>query len=176
MCTLGAPSAHRGAKGRRVTWCRSMLERFDGGRSRGIWETLSGNESWIYSYDSETKQRSTPVDRAPPQKFKRERSVAKRMVATFVARVGHVATIPLVQQRTVTGEWYTSHCLPQALEAVARRRPRTRTRGTLLHHDNASAHRSRVVMDFLAREQIQEVGHPPYSPDLAPATFLCYPT
>lgn len=45
-------------KATRVTWCRSMLERFDGGRSRGTWEILSGDESWIYSYDPETKQQS----------------------------------------------------------------------------------------------------------------------
>ena len=165
-------------KAARVTWCRTMLKRFDGGRSRGAWEILSGDESWIYSYDPETKQQSaqwTPVGGAPPHKLKRERSVAKQMVATFVARVGHVATIPLVQQRTVTGEWYATHCLPQALEAVARRRPRTGTRGTLLHHDNAPAHRSRIVMQFLAREHIQEVGHPPYSPDLAPCHFFVFP-
>ena len=162
----------------RVTWCRTMLARFDGGRSRGAWEILSGDETWIYCYDPETKQQSaqwTEVGGVPPQKFRRERSVAKQMVAVFVARTGHIVTIPLVQQRTVTGDWYVTNCLPQVLDAVARRRPRTRNRGMLLHHDNAPAHRSHVVVDFLASEHIQEVGHPPYSPDLAPCDFFVFP-
>ena len=162
----------------RVAWCRAMLSRFDGGHSNGVWEILTGDESWIYCFDPETKQQSsqwTPVGGAPPQKFRRERSVAKQMVAVFVAKTGHVATVPLVQQRTVTGDWYANQCLPQVQEVVARRRPKTRTRGILLHHDNAPAHRSRVVVDFLARERIQEVGHPPYSPDLAPLDFFVFP-
>lgn len=162
----------------RVTWCRSMLARFDGGRSNSTWEIISGDESWVYSFDPETKQQSaqwTPVGGAPPQKFRRERSVAKQMVAVFVAKTGHVATVPLVQQRTVTGDWYANQCLPQVLDAVATRRPRTRARGSLLHHDNAPAHTSRAVVDFLAKEHIQLLGHPPYSPDLAPCDFFVFP-
>ena len=165
-------------KATRVNWCRTTLARFEGGRSNAVWEILSGDETWVYTFDPETKQQSaqwTPVGEAPPQKFRRERSVAKQMVAVFVAKTGHVATVPLVQQRTVTGDWYATQCLPQVLEAVARRRPRTRAIGTLLHHDNAPAHRSHVVVDFLARERIQEVGHPPYSPDLAPCDFFVFP-
>ena len=161
-----------------VDWCRQMLNHFNGGESKGVWEIVSGDETWVYSFDPETKQQSaqwTPAGAAPPVKFRRERSVAKQMVAVFVARTGHMATIPLEQQRTVTGQWYATQCLPQVLEAVEMRRPRTRTRGLLLHHDNAPAHRSHVVADFLAREHIQEVGHPPYSPDLAPCDFFVFP-
>lgn len=162
----------------RVEWCQNMLARFDGGRSRGVWELVSGDETWIYCYDPETKQQSaqwTKVGGPPPQKFRRERSVAKQMVAVFVAKTGHVTTIPLEEQRTVTGKWYAANCLPKVMDAVAERRPRTRTRGMLLHHDNAPAHKAQVVVDFLASEHIQEVGHPPYSPDLAPCDFFVFP-
>ena len=101
-------------------------------------EVVSGDESWIYSFDLETKQQYvqwTQVGGAPPLKFRREGSVAKQMVACFVAKTGHVTTLPLVQPRTVTGEWYANHCLPQVQEAVGRCHPRTRIRGLLLHHD-----------------------------------------
>ena len=105
-----------------------MLERFHGGNSNLVWEVVSGDESWIYSFDPETKQQSaqwTPIGGAPSLKFRRECSVAKQMVACFVAKTGHVTTILLVQQRTVTGEWYANNCLPQVQEAVGRCRPRT---------------------------------------------------
>lgn len=165
-------------KDARVKWCREMLARFDGGRSRTVWEIVSGDESWICSFDPETKQQSaqwTPVGGAPPQKFRRDRSVAKQMVATFVSKTGHVVTIPLVTQRTVTADWYVNHCLPKVLEAVPQQRPRTRHRGLLLHHDNAPAHKAKRTQDFLDQERVQQVGHPPYSPDLAPCDFFVFP-
>ena len=39
-----------------------------------------------------------------------------------------------------------------------------------LHHDNMSAHASRLVYSFLAKHRITQVIQPPYIPDLAPAT------
>ena len=56
----------------RVDWCRQMLNRFNGGESQGVWEIVSGDETWVYSFDPETKQQSlqwTPAGAAPPVKF-----------------------------------------------------------------------------------------------------------
>jgi len=41
-----------------------------------------------------------------------------------------------------------------------------------LQHDNAPAHRSVLVTDFLAKKNVTTPEHPSYSPDLAPADFL----
>jgi len=93
------------------------------------------------------------------------------MIAVFVHRAGHVATIQLVTQSTVTSAWYTTECLPHFVAAVAERRPQTKHHGLLLHHDNAAAHRAAATQDFLNAERIQQLDHPPYSPDLAPCDF-----
>ena len=141
-------------------------------------EVVSGHETWVYSFDPETKQQSaqwTPAGAAPPVKFRRERSAAKQMVAVFVARRGHVITVPLDTQRTVTANWYVKHCLPKVLDAVVLHRPRTRLRGLLLHHDNAPAHRAHQTKNFLAENRVQELSHPSYSPDLAPCDFFVFP-
>ena len=98
-----------------------------------------------------------------------------QMITVFVSRVGHVATIPLATQRTVTAAWYVQDCLPCVLAAVAERRPRTRHRGLLLHHDNAAAHRANATQEFLQMEKVQQLDHPPYSPDLAPCDFFVFP-
>ena len=92
-----------------------------------------------------------------------------------MASAAHAETIPLVQHRTDSGERRATCCLLQMLEAVVRRRPKTRSRGTLLHHDNVPAHRPHVAVHFSARKHIQEVGRPPYSPDLAPCDFFVFP-
>jgi hypothetical protein len=38
----------------------------------------------------------------------------------------------------------------------------------ILHHDNAPAQEALSVKQFLAQKLINEMEHPPYSPDLAP--------
>ncbi|CAH1969630.1 unnamed protein product [Acanthoscelides obtectus] len=40
-----------------------------------------------------------------PTKVIRSRSVSKKMVATFVSKAGHIATIPLNEQRTITADY-----------------------------------------------------------------------
>ena len=96
-------------KDARVKWCRQMLRRFNEGRSNEVTEIVTGDETWVYSFEPESKQQSaqwTPAGGAPPNKCRRDRSAAKQMVAVFVARSGHVTTVPLVTQRTVTANWY----------------------------------------------------------------------
>jgi hypothetical protein len=46
-----------------------------------------------------------------------------------------------------------------------------RTNGWCFLHDNAPAHRSVFVNDFLAKNNVTTLQHPPHSPDLAPADF-----
>jgi len=45
----------------------------------------------------------------------------------------------------------------------------------MLHHDNAPAHASLLIREFLAKNETTVVPQPPYSPDLAPADFFLFP-
>ncbi|KYN09459.1 PREDICTED: uncharacterized protein LOC108769730 [Trachymyrmex cornetzi] len=45
----------------------------------------------------------------------------------------------------------------------------------LLHHDNAPAHTSLLVREFLAKNNTLMMPQPPYSPDLAPYDFFLFP-
>jgi histone-lysine N-methyltransferase SETMAR len=96
-------------KEQRVDWCRFMLKKFDNGRSKSVSYIVTGDETWIYAYDPETKQQSTVwvfEDEPAPTKVTRSRSATKQMVAVFFRKSGPVAAIPLVKQRTVNAEWY----------------------------------------------------------------------
>ena len=162
----------------RYEWCQYMLQKFDGGKSHRVWDIVTGDETYIYQYDPESKQQSSVwlfPGQAPPVKFKRARSTSKQMIAVFFSKSGHVASIPLLERKTVTSEWYTNTCLPQVFESWSKRRPRTGTRGLLLHHDNASAHTAAATLDYLQENNVQLVTHPPYSPDLAPCDFFLFP-
>ena len=132
--------------------CCEMLRRFNNGNSRRVSEIITGDETWIYQCVPETKCHSSvwvfPNDDRPV-KVKRAKSVGKKMVLTFFAAGGHVATIPLEHQRTVTAQWYTTVALPQVLQKLREKCPRVGLSGILLHHDNASAHATHLKMDFM---------------------------
>ena len=44
----------------------------------------------------------------------------------------------------------------------------------MLHHDNAPAHASLLMREFLMKRETTVVPQPPYSPDLAPAEFFLF--
>ena len=108
---------------RSLEWncCCEMLRRFNNGNSRRDSEIITGDETWICQCGPETKRHSSvwgfPNDDRPV-KVKRAKSVGKKMVLTFFAAGGHVATMPPEHQRTVTAQWYTTVALPQVLQKL----------------------------------------------------------
>ena len=61
-------------------------------------------------------------------------------------------------------------------EAVRRKRPQLWTnQNWVLHHDNAPAHSSFLVRNFLVKNETTVVPQPPYSPSLSPTDFLLFP-
>ncbi|UYV76569.1 hypothetical protein LAZ67_14001206 [Cordylochernes scorpioides] len=61
-------------------------------------------------------------------------------------------------------------------EAIRQKRPDLwKNKNWLLHHDNAPAHTSLLVRDFLAKNNTLMMPQPPYSPDLAPCDFFLFP-
>lgn len=75
-----------------------------------------------------------------------------------MGKTDHFAIVPLIQQRRLV-----FHLCPM-----------TRRRKTLLHHGEASEHKSDRV-DFLVRERIQKVSLLYYSLDMAPFDFCVFP-
>jgi hypothetical protein len=63
------------------------------------------------------------------------------------------------------------------MEAVRWKSPeKWTTNNWFLLLDNAPAHRTGLVEDFLAKNNVTTLEHPPYSLDLAPADFLPVPS
>jgi histone-lysine N-methyltransferase SETMAR len=59
-------------------------------------------------------------------------------------------------------------------DAVRRKRCEKWRNNSWFLCDNASAHRSVLVNDFLAKNNVTTLEHPPYSPDLAPADLYLF--
>ncbi|CAH1997966.1 unnamed protein product [Acanthoscelides obtectus] len=150
-------------KAARVYWCQKTLDRFNSGNSRNVYSIVSGNELWIYCYEPDNKRQSAPT------KVIRSRSVSKKMVATFVSKAGHIATIPLNEQRIVTADWYTTICLPKVITELRKINPKRRI---ILHQDKL-AH-SPKTRQYLTEENVELLDHPPYSPDVSPNDIFTF--
>ncbi|CAH1955092.1 unnamed protein product [Acanthoscelides obtectus] len=132
----------------------------------------SGNSKNVYSIVKSKRQSAVWVFQGKPTKVIRSRSISKKMVATFVSKAGHIATIPLNEQRTVTADWYTTICLPKVITELRKINPERRI---ILHQDNARSHTAQITRQYLSEENVELLDHLPYSPDLTPNYFFTFP-
>ncbi|UYV84061.1 hypothetical protein LAZ67_X001029 [Cordylochernes scorpioides] len=139
---------------------------------------ITGDEAWGYSYDVETKAQSSQwkLSHEPrPTKARQVRSNVKVLLTVFFDCRGVVHHEFLRQGRTVNKEYYLL-VMRNLREAIRQKRPDLwKNKNWLLHHDNAPAHTSLLVRDFLAKNNTLMMPQPPYSPDLAPCDFFLFP-
>ncbi|UYV78080.1 hypothetical protein LAZ67_16000042 [Cordylochernes scorpioides] len=132
---------------------------------------ITGDEAWVYGYDVETKAQSSQwkLPHEPrPKKARQVRSNVKVLLTVFFDCRGVVHYEFLPQGRTVNKEYYLQ-VMRNLREAIRQKRPDLwKNKNWLLHHDNAPAHTSLLVRDFLAKNNTLMMPQPPYSPDLAP--------
>ena len=83
-----------------------------------------------------------------------------------------MATVPIAQRRMINSEWNTTICLPKVFRKI---RETNRRRRIILRHYNARSHTSAQTRDFLRTGNIELMGHPAYSPDLAYNDFFLFP-
>lgn len=87
--------------------------------------------------------------------------------------VVHQEFLPIGQ--TVNKEYYLG-VKRRLRESVKRKRPDLWQNNTwFLHHDNAPAHTSLLVRDFLTKNSTNVIDQVLYSPDLAPCDFFLFP-
>jgi len=77
--------------------------------------------------------------------------------------------------QTINKEFYME-VLRRLRESVRRKRLEKWWDGDwILHHDNAHAHTSHLVQQFVAKHGTAQLQQPPHPPDLAPCDFLLFP-
>ncbi|CAH1971429.1 unnamed protein product [Acanthoscelides obtectus] len=142
----------------RVNWCQKTLYRFNSGNSKNVYSIVSGDESCIYCYEPENKLQSAVWV------FQGEEKSTTVIRSRNLSKAGHIATIPLNEQRTVTADWYVTVFLPKVI-----------TKRINLHHDNASSHTAQKTRQYLTEENAELLDHPLYSPGLSPNDFFTFP-
>ena len=137
---------------------------------------ITGDESWVYGYDVETKAQSFQwkhTESPRPKKARQVRSNVHVLLTVFFDYHGVVHQEFLPQGHTVNKEYYLE-VVRLLRGAIRKKRPELwKNNSWFLHHDNAPAHSSLLVRNFLAKNNTVIMPQPPYSLDYAPVTFSC---
>jgi hypothetical protein len=139
---------------------------------------ITGDETLVYDYDPETKQHSSQwksPNSPRPKKARQVRSNVKSMLIGFfnIQGIAHKEFVPPGQ--TVNGKFYCE-VLKRLREGNRRKRPdKWKKNNWFLHHDNAPAHTTLVVRQFLTSKDVTVIPPHLYSLDIAPCDFLLFP-
>ena len=142
-------------------------------------EIITGDKTWIYYFQPDSKAKnkvwvSSEGDR-PVVIVCRCKTSSHMLYAIFFDSKGPVLQIPVPKGSSVTGKFYRESVLTQLVDFYQKRRPHTGVCGIKLLHDNAPAHKSVTVQEYLKESGLDVLDHPPYSPDLSPSDFWLFP-
>jgi len=154
--------------------CQDLLGRFEIGPNF-LHKVITGDESWVFGNDPETKLQSEEwhTKRSPrPKKACMSRSRVKTMIIVFFDSLGIVHKEFVPPGQTVNHAFYKD-----VLERLRKRVQRFR-RGIaddwVLQNGKAPSHSALSFREILAKKNIPVLPHPPYSPDLAPCAFYLF--
>ena len=162
----------------RVRLALQVIEKYDKCDPRRLEEIVTGDETWIYHFqpDSKAKKKvwvSSEGDR--PIIVRCCKTSNHMLYAIFFDSKGPVLQIPVPKGSSVTEKFYRESVLTQLVDFCQKCRPRTGVRGIKLFHDNAPAHKSATVQEYLKESGLDVLDNPPYSPDLSPGDFWLFP-
>ena len=100
------------------------VKKYEMEKGKDVYKIVTGDESFIYAYEPETKQLSTlwiiEVE-SNPTRVVRGTSTTKQMVACFFRKTRPVVTVPLEHSKTANSEWYTTIGLLKSSEKFEKR-------------------------------------------------------
>ena len=127
-------------------------------------EIATGDETLIYHFqpDSKAKNKVWVSSEGNRPVIARCCKTSNRMLyAIFFDSKGPVLQIPVPKGSSVTGKFYRESVLTQLVDFYQKRRLRTGVRGIKLLHDNAPAHKSTTVQEYLKEFWPDVLDHPP---------------
>ena len=160
----------------RVQVCQDLLDHSENDK-KFLSKIITGDESWVYGYEVETKVQSsqwTNKTSPRPKKARQVRSKIKVLLTVFYAS-GVVYQEYLPEGSTVSQSYFVE-VLKSLRDAIQQKRPELwRTGDWFFHHDNTPAHSALRTREFVAKHSITVLPHPPYSPNLVACDFFLFP-
>ena len=155
-----------------------VIEKYDKCDPCRLEEIVTGDETWIYHFQHDSKAKSkvwVSSEGERPVIACHCKSSNRMLYAIFFDSKGPVLQIPVPKGSSITGKFYRESVLTQLVDFYQKCRPRNGVCGIKLLHDNAPAHKSATVQEYLQESGLDVLDHPPYSPDLSPCDFWLFP-
>ena len=153
-------------KTERVRCCTQLLEHHHGDPTF-LERIITGDETWVYHFEPESKRRSMEW-RHPTsprtKKFKVQTSAGKIMGTVFLDSQGVILVDFLPKGETINSEVYIE-TLRKLKAKIRRVRPNLDMANVLLQHNNAHPHTSIRTMEAITSFGWTVIPHLPYSPD-----------
>ena len=135
---------------------------------------MTGDESWVYHYEPESKKQSmqwkTPLSPAN-KKFKTQVSAGKVMLTIFWDVNGPILLHFQEKGQTGNSARYSDMLVNELKPVIRSKRRGLLSKTVMLLHDNARPHTAVHTVDTLRALKFEVLKHPPYSLDLAPSDF-----
>ena len=164
-------------KRERVTCSAALLQMYDICDPRRHGELVTGDETWPYYFELVKKAMNgawvLKVGHAP-QIARRCRSEKKVLYTIFFHSKGVLSRKPSKAGKSIMGVYYRD-CSFRIEQILWKKTPDQPTRGTCgmkLVHDNAAAHKWKLIQEYLTKGNIPAIPRPPYSPTLVPRDSL----
>ena len=160
----------------RVRICKENLAKFKENKWR-LADVVTGDQSWFYLRQVGKKQSNKSwvgEGEKPRTVVKRDRFEPKWMFTIFFRTTGVIHISYLKKGETVNNKSYINNCLKPLVKSLNEQRPICGTKNIKFHHDNARPHIHSDVINYINRQDMVIMDHPPYSPDLAPSDFWLF--
>ena len=168
-------------KRKRCQSSKQILEFFRCDPNDFLSRLVTMDETWLYHYDPETKQRSVEW-RLSGSPSSEKNSECKNPLEKFSPRFFWGSRRhPPPHSLSSKGPNYRRGVVLNSAGAIeghfegGKKRRGKFTKRVLFLHDNAPAHRALAAQKKLAYLGFQCPHHPPYSPDLAPSDYRLFP-
>ena len=163
-------------KTQRLNACRDILQQMEADKKL-LENVITGDESWAFQYDSETKRQSRQwksVSLPRPKKARNATFTSESDADHLLWRSGNGASWVCSSRANSFSQHFYQEVLTHIVNKIRQKRRASWAGKTwILHHDNAPAHTALSVKQFLVLKEITMLHHPPYSPHLA--VKYCYP-
>jgi histone-lysine N-methyltransferase SETMAR len=141
-----------------------------------IQRLITGYETLVYHREPETKMESMQWKHKispTPNKFRVEKSAGEVMATVFWDEKGLLLLEFMPQKTTLTGQTY-ANTITALREAIKGKRRGKISAVVLLLHENAPVHMSAKSQIAIRQCGLQQLNHPPYSPDLSPSDYFLF--
>ena len=160
----------------RVESSQELLEVYNANPEDFLTRLVTGDETWLHHWESDTKKESMQWKRPgspPPKKFRTQPSASKVMTTVFWDSKGIILIDYKPAGISITREYY-ANVIKQLRFAIKGKRRGKLAAGVVFLHNNAPVHKSRDAQAAIHECKFEQLNHPPYSPDLAQSDYYLF--